>query len=59
MKKKQKVIHLSEQAIESLSVMAIRFKSNFKNYVENHLELFAEGLKDQGIVKDVRKKNKK
>ena len=39
--KKQKVIHLSESAIESLTIQAIKKKTKFKNYVEEYLEQLA------------------
>lgn len=51
MKKKPKNIHLTEQAIESLSIMAIKKGTNFKNFVEQHLEVLA--------VKAVRQKGTK
>jgi len=49
--KKPKVIHLSETAIESLTIQAVKNKTNFKNFVENYLEQLAVG--------GVRQKNKK
>ena len=39
--KKAKNIHLSEDAIKSLSIMAIENGTNFKNYVESLLEAWA------------------
>lgn len=51
MKKKPKNIHLTEQAIESLSIMAIKKGTNIKNFVEQHLEALA--------VKAVRQKGAK
>lgn len=41
--KKQKIIHLSEGAIKALSIKAIEKGTNFKNYVENVLEVLAVG----------------
>ena len=38
MKKKAKLIHLSEEAIEKLTINAIKKKSKFKPYVESLLE---------------------
>lgn len=48
--KKQKVIHLSPQAIEVLSISAIKAGTNFKNYVE--------GILERTAVKAVRQKKK-
>ena len=53
--KKQKVIHLSSQAVEVLSISAIKAGTNFKNYVEEHLESLA---KSSSAVKAVRQKKK-
>lgn len=40
--KKAKNIHLSEQAIKNLSIMAIEEGTNFKNFVERHLEALSQ-----------------
>lgn len=40
--KKAKMIHLSEEAIRTISIEAVTNGSNFKNYVEQHLEDYAK-----------------
>ena len=40
--KKAKNIHLSEGAIKVLSIMAIEQGTNFKNFVEIHLEALSQ-----------------
>lgn len=47
MKKKAKNIHLTEKAIELLSIQAIKKGTNFKNYVEGILERTAVRQKNQ------------
>jgi len=42
MKKKAKLIHLSEEAISKLSIAAFQSKSKFKPFVENMLENFKQ-----------------
>ena len=56
MEKKPKNIHLSEQAIETLTIMAIKDGSNFKNFIEDTLENFARSAT---AVKAVRQKGLK
>ena len=50
MKVKAKQIHLSEKAIETISIMAIKAGTDFKNYVQDHLEQLA--------IKNTTKKSK-
>ncbi len=50
MKKKPKNIHLTEKAIELLSIQAIKSGTNFKNYVE--------GILERTAVEAVRQKKK-
>ena len=40
--KKPKNIHLTEEAIKALSIMAIEEGTNFKNFVETHLEALSK-----------------
>jgi len=55
--KRAKNIHLSEEAIKALSIQAIEQGTNFKNYVERHLEalsqtkLLPKAAKERGAKK--------
>jgi hypothetical protein len=54
--KKAKNIHLTEGAIKALSIMAIEQGTNFKNFVESHLEALSkpngfEKSKERGAKK--------
>ncbi len=52
--KKPKQINLTEGAIKSLSIEAINKGTNFKNYVEDTLEVLAVRL---GAVRQKKQKN--
>lgn len=43
--KKAKIINLSDACIYTLSVRAAEDKTNFKNYVEAHLEKLAANIR--------------
>lgn len=45
MKKKSKRIELSDECIEKLTIKAVKEKTVFKLWVENHLEELAKKLK--------------
>lgn len=51
--KKPKQINLTEGAIQALSIEAIKKGTNFKNFVEEHLEVLAVRL---GAVRQKKKK---
>jgi len=52
--KKPKNIHLTEQAIETLTIAGVKSEhKNFKRFVENHLEVLAVRL---GAVRQKRTK---
>ena len=53
--KKPKLIHLSEKAIQLLSIKAIYSETTFKNYVENILEKIAIEPKNRTNEKDYKK----
>lgn len=58
--KKPKNIHLSEEAIKALSIMAIEEGTNFKNFVEAHLEALSKTkLLPQAAKRGEKKKKKK
>ena len=42
--KRPKNIELSEDTIEAITIEAVKKKTNFKNYVENHLDELAKKL---------------
>ena len=52
--KKPKQINLTKEAIQALSIEAIKKGTNFKNYVENNLEALAVRL---GAVRQKKQKN--
>ena len=55
--KKAKNIHLTEVAIKALSIMAIEQGTNFKNFVESHLEALSKT--SYGFAEKGEKKKKK
>lgn len=55
--KRAKNIHLSDEAIKSLSIQAIESGTNFKNYVEAKLEALAQT--SYGFAEKGEKKKKK
>lgn len=57
--KKPKNIHLSEGAIKALSIMAIEQGTNFKNFVEAHLEALSQTQSLPQAAKRGEKKKKK
>jgi hypothetical protein len=57
--KKAKNIHLTEGAIKALSIQAIKAGTNFKNYVEAHLDKLANPNGFEKAERGEKKRRKK
>lgn len=48
---KPKIIHLSEETFQTLSILAVKDGVDLKNYIQNHLENFAKKFSAVGAKK--------